>query len=143
MKRMLAVALLVGTLNTIAQERLNNWAFGPFIRPVNVNPVLSPNPKSVFLDPMSNSRVAWEANDVFNPAATVRNNKIYVFYRAEDKSGTGIGERTSRLGIAESKDGITMTRRPSPVLFPTNDSQKEFEWPGGCEDPRIAVTEEG
>jgi predicted GH43/DUF377 family glycosyl hydrolase len=144
MKRMLAVVLLlVGALNTIAQERLNNWALGPFIRPANANPVLSPNPKSVFLDPMSNSRVAWEANDVFNPAATVRNHKIYILYRAEDKSGTGIGERTSRLGIAESNDGITMKRWPSPVLFPTNDSQKEFEWPGGCEDPRIAVTEEG
>jgi predicted GH43/DUF377 family glycosyl hydrolase len=28
-------------------------------------------------------------------------------------------------------------------MFPANDSQKEFEWPGGCEDPRVAVTANG
>ena len=144
MKQLLAAALLLaGSFNSIAQEQLPHWAFGPFIRPANVNPVLSPNPKSVFPDPMSTTRVAWEANDVFNPAAIVRNNKIYVLYRAEDRSGKGIGARTSRLGIAESNNGINMKRRATPVLFPANDSQKEFEWPGGCEDPRIAVTEEG
>ena len=27
--------------------------------------------------------------------------------------------------------------------YPDNDSQKELEWPGGCEDPRIAVTDDG
>ena len=144
MKRLFAAALLLaGHITSIAQDQLPNWAFGPFIRPANVNPVLSPNPKSVFPDPMSNTQVAWEANDVFNPAAAVMNNKIYVLYRAEDRSGKGIGERTSRLGIAESNNGIKMKRRPAPVLFPANDNQKEFEWPGGCEDPRIAVTEEG
>ena len=70
-------------------------------------------------------------------------NKIYVLYRAEDRSGVGIGMRTSRLGLAESTDGITMKRRPAPVMFPGNDSQKEFEWPGGCEDPRIVETVKG
>ncbi|KAA6310832.1 1 4-beta-mannosyl-N-acetylglucosamine phosphorylase [termite gut metagenome] len=28
-------------------------------------------------------------------------------------------------------------------MYPTEDSAKEYEWPGGCEDPRIAVTKEG
>src|SRR5688572_10125233 len=101
MKRMLAVVLLLaGSIHAIAQDTLPRWAFGPFVRPANANPVLAPNPKSVFFDPMSKTSVAWESNDVFNPAATVKNNKIYVLYRAEDKSGKGIGERTSRLGIA-------------------------------------------
>lgn len=141
---MLATALLLtGSIISFAQDKLPDWAFGPFVRPANVNPVLSPNTKSVFLDPMSNTNVAWEASDVFNPAATIMNNKIYVLYRAEDKSGIGIGKRTSRLGMAESKDGIKMKRRATPVLFPADDNQKEFEWPGGCEDPRIAVTEDG
>jgi predicted GH43/DUF377 family glycosyl hydrolase len=144
MKRTLATALLLaGSINAMAQTPLPDWAFGPFVRPANANPVLAPDPKSVFTDPMSNTKIAWEANDVFNPAATIKNNKIYVLYRAEDKSGKGIGERTSRLGIAESTNGINMKRRSTPVLFPANDNQKEFEWPGGCEDPRIAVTEEG
>ncbi|MFT3902677.1 MAG: glycoside hydrolase family 130 protein [Niabella sp.] len=92
---------------------------------------------------MSQKKLAWEASDVFNPAAAVKNNKIYVLYRAEDESGKGIGKRTSRLGIAESKDGIKMKRSSKPVFYPAEDGQKELEWPGGCEDPRIAVTEDG
>ena len=137
--------LLFGSVRTIAQqdEKMPSWTFGPFVRPANVNPILSPRPQSKFLDPMSKKQVAWEASDVFNPAAAIKQNKIYVLYRAEDRSGVGIGMRTSRLGLAESTDGITMKRRPAPVLFPGNDSQKEFEWPGGCEDPRIAMTAAG
>jgi predicted GH43/DUF377 family glycosyl hydrolase len=126
-----------------AGAKLPSWAFGPFIRPPGVNPVLSPLEKSSFIDPMTNKAVAWESNDVFNPAATIINNKIAVIYRAEDKSGVAIGMRTSRLGLALSSNGTTMKRRYTPVFYPDNDSQKEFEWPGGCEDPRIAVTEDG
>jgi len=126
-----------------AGAKLPSWAFGPFIRPPGVNPVLSPLEKSTFIDPMTNTPVAWESNDVFNPAATIINNKIAVLYRAEDKLGVGIGMRTSRLGLALSANGTTMKRRSTPVLYPDNDSQKAFEWPGGCEDPRIAVTEDG
>jgi predicted GH43/DUF377 family glycosyl hydrolase len=137
-----ALAALLTTAS-IAQEKLPGWALGPFIRPANGNPVLAPAPQSTFIDPMSQEAIAWEANDVFNPAATVKDSKIYVLYRAEDRSGKGIGERTSRLGLAESTDGIAMKRRPAPVLFPANDDQKAFEWPGGCEDPRVAVTEDG
>ena len=139
------LSLLFGSVTTIAQqdEQLPSWTFGPFVRPANVNPIISPRPQSKFLDPMSKKQVAWEASDVFNPAAAIKQNKIYVLYRAEDRSGVGIGMRTSRLGMAESTDGITMKRRPTPVLFPGNDSQKEFEWPGGCEDPRIALTAAG
>lgn len=139
----LAFFLLTSIFSIAQQTTLPSWAFGPFIRPQGKNPVLSPQPQSKFLDPMSNKETAWEANDVFNPAATIKDNKIYVLYRAEDKSGIAIGTRTSRLGLAETTDGITMKRRSSPVMFPANDNQKEFEWPGGCEDPRVAVTEDG
>ena len=63
--------------------------------------------------------VHWEALHTFNPAAMVRNGKIYVLYRAEDDTGEmGIGLHTSRLGLAESGDGIHFTRRPEPVLYP-------------------------
>ena len=136
--------LLLCSLSCIAQQgQMPSWTLGPFVRPANVNPIISPRPSSKFLDPMSKKQVAWEASDVFNPAAAIRQNKIYVLYRAEDRSGMGIGMRTSRIGLAESTNGITMKRRPVPVMFPGNDTQKEFEWPGGCEDPRIAMTAEG
>lgn len=87
--------------------------------------------------------MAWESNDTFNPGAAVKDDKVVLLYRSEDKSGVAIGERTSRLGYAESSDGLHFTRSTTPVLYPGNDSQKEFEWPGGCEDPRVAVTEDG
>ena len=122
---------------------LPDWAFGGFERPKNVNPVISPIANTSFTDPMTGKKIAWESNDAFNPGATIKNGKVVVLYRAEDKSGVGIGERTSRLGYAESSDGIVMKRRPEPVMYPGNDSQKEFEWPGGCEDPRVAMTDRG
>ena len=144
MKKLIFVLIL---FNTAYAQKNNNplpaWAFGGFIRPKNVNPVISPNPASVFTDPITHDTTRWEANDAFNPAAAIKDGKVVVLYRAEDKSGVGIGERTSRLGYAESMDGIHMKRSPKPVFYPANDSQKEFEWPGGCEDPRVAVTEGG
>lgn len=80
----------------------------------------------------------------FNPAAIVRNGKIHVLYRAEEKLGEKeIGGHTSRLGLALSEDGINFSRLPEPVFFPTEDNQKEFEWTGGTEDPRIVETEGG
>jgi beta-1,2-mannosidase len=119
------------------------WAFGKFVRPAGVNPIISPNKKSWFNDPVSGRAVAWEANDTFNPAAALKNGKIVVLYRAEDLYGIGIGFRTSRLGYAESIDGLHFKRSDSPVLYPNTDDEKKYEWPGGCEDPRVAVTANG
>ena len=123
--------------------RLPDWAFGGFERPENVNPVISPIDNTCFYCPLTEDSVAWESNDTFNPAATIYDEKIVVLYRAEDKSGIGIGRRTSRLGYATSVDGVTFQRRSTPVFYPDNDLQKSLEWPGGCEDPRIAVTVDG
>jgi predicted GH43/DUF377 family glycosyl hydrolase len=133
------------SISTSAQNKniLPDWAFGGFVRPPGVNPVISPDSGTTFRDPMTNADVPWESNDTFNPAATVKDDKIVVLYRAEDKSGVKIGRRTSRLGYAISTDGVHFTRKTEPVLYPGNDDQKEFEWPGGCEDPRAAVTEDG
>lgn len=36
-----------------------------------------------------------------------------------------------------------MKRMASPVLFPAEDNFKDQDWPGGCEDPRVAMTEDG
>ncbi|OUP14700.1 hypothetical protein B5F32_19690 [Parabacteroides distasonis] len=119
------------------------WALGDFVRPEGVNPVITPNPESKFDCPMRKAPVNWEESDTFNPAAVVKDGKICVLYRAEDNSATGIGKRTSRIGLAESVDGVTMERHATPIMFPAEDNMKEFEWQGGCEDPRVAVTEDG
>jgi predicted GH43/DUF377 family glycosyl hydrolase len=92
---------------------------------------------------MCRQNIAWEAGDTFNPAATVYKGKVVVLYRAEDNSAIGIGSRTSRLGYAYSNDGLHFKRLLVPVLYPADDSQKKWEYPGGCEDPRIAMTEDG
>lgn len=117
---------------------------GPFSKPRAANPVIAPNPASTFLSPVNDSTVRWEEYATFNPAAVVRAGKVYLLYRAEDASGDAeIGHHTSRLGLAESSDGLHFTRRPTPVLYPARDDQTRYEWPGGVEDPRIVETEDG
>ncbi|MEO5908750.1 MAG: glycoside hydrolase family 130 protein [Ginsengibacter sp.] len=129
--------------NAQSANTLPSWAFGGFVRPQNINPIISPDSAAIFLDPMTRKMNTWESDNTFNPAASIKEGKIIVLYRAEDNSGNGIGFHTSRIGYAESDDGVHFIRKKIPVLFPANDSQKEFEWPGGCEDPRVAVTENG
>lgn len=143
-KTMLA-AVILGCCACAEQQPpgLPDWAWGEFKRPEGVNPVISPDASTRFYCPVTGDSVAWETNDTFNPAATVYNGKVVVLYRAEDDFGNGIGQRTSRLGYASSDDGLHFTREAAPVFYPDNDSQRESEWPGGCEDPRVAMTEDG
>lgn len=126
-----------------SNNQLPDWALGGFVRPEGVNPVITPSTGSTFDCPMRKTSVGWEESDTFNPAAVVKDGKICVLYRAEDNSAVGIGKRTSRIGLAESTDGTTLLRRPAPVMYPAEDNAKEYEWEGGCEDPRVAVTEDG
>lgn len=132
--------------NCVAQTNkekvLPYWAFVGFAR-TSANPIITPDSNSAFLDPISNNVVNLEGNYTLNPAAVLKDGKVIVLYRSEDKTGTEIGTRTSRRGLAESIDGIHFKRKSVSVLFPANNYQKEFEWPGGCEDPRVAVAEKG
>jgi len=130
------------TAQNMVQNALPAWAMGGFVRPAFINPIISPK-NSVFTDPILHKPIHWESNDTFNPGAGVFKDKILVLYRAEDHSGIGIGFRTSRLGMATSLDGMHFTRRSLPVFFPGEDSVKKYEWPGGCEDPRLAQAEDG
>ena len=141
-KLWLAAAILFAS--ALQAQELENWEIGPFTRPAIGNPVITPRPESIFSDPILKKPVHWEALHTFNPAAIVRDGKVYVLYRAEDDSGAmEIGGHTSRLGLAESKDGITFTRRPDPVFYPADDAQLAREWPGGVEDPRIVEKDDG
>ncbi len=80
---------------------------------------------------------------MFNPAAARRGERVCLVYRAEDGLGAGLGAHTSRLGLAESADGLHFARYPAPVLYPADDAQKRYSWPGGAEDPRLVETEDG
>jgi predicted GH43/DUF377 family glycosyl hydrolase len=121
-------------------QRATSWQIGSFNRPVSA-PVITPDKSALFDDPIRHAPVHWEALHTFNPAAIVRDGKIFVLYRAEDDTGEmQIGLHTSRLGLASSTDGVTFTRMPEPVFYPAPDAQQSREWPGGVEDPRIVET---
>lgn len=76
---------------------------------------------------LSPQGAGWESAGTFNPAVVIHSGKFVMLYRAQDKQGT------SRLGYAESADGIHFTRRSEPVLSPETDYEKD----GGVEDPRL------
>src|SRR4051812_9482993 len=87
---------------TVASDS-TSWALLPFVKVDSVNPVLTPG-AGAFMDPIWKKKVAWEEKDVFNPAIVVKDGKIYMLYRAQDKIGKPGG--TSRIGLAESEDGF-------------------------------------
>ena len=70
----------------------------------------------------------FDASATFNPAAVVKNGRVYLFYRAQE-----VWFGTSVIGLAVSDDGLHFTKMEEPVVVP------EYSWeiPGGCEDPRI------
>lgn len=125
----------------IKQEDDESWLMSPFEKQNEVNPVLEPLTTTEFLCPVRGHTVSWEAKDIFNPTALVRDGKIHLLYRAEDEDGEFMG--TSRIGLATSDDGVTFVREAKPIFYPDNDSVNNYEWEGGCEDPRIVEDENG
>lgn len=108
------VLLLLALLAALAAQEAGRVPFGPWRR-MSDTPVIAPRGNG------------WEAAGTFNPAVVMRGDKIVMLYRAQDKQGA------SRLGYAESADGIHFTRRDEPVLSP----KEEYEKDGGVEDPRL------
>src|SRR5712671_3031609 len=88
--------------------------FGPLHR-LTPEPALSPQGSG------------FESAGVFNPAVVKKDGRFVMLYRAQDASGT------SRIGYAESGDGVHFTRRAEPVLSP----EAAYEKNGGVEDPRL------
>ncbi len=109
-RRLGLLFLLASGLFLSAQE----WRVRPWPR-VSDNPIISPRGNS------------WESAGTFNPAVILHNGKLVMLYRAQDKLGT------SRLGYAESSDGVHFTRASQPVLSP----EAAYEKDGGVEDPRL------
>ena len=142
-REFLLLSLLMISVLTATAQTDKSWAWTGFHRPPGINPVISPDTSSVFLCPMSNTPISWEYSDTFNPAATIINDRVAVLYRAEDRLAQGIGRRTSRIGYASSADGLHFQRHGAPVMYPGDDSQAENEIPGGCEDPRVCMAEDG
>lgn len=120
----------------------SGWQIGPFER-LSQEPVIRPS-DAKFTDPVTGQQVSWEKLHTFNPAATVHDGKVCVLYRAEDDSGAmEIGGHVSRIGLAESRDGVHFSRLPAPVFYPAKDDQRAREEEGGTEDPRVVQSADG
>jgi beta-1,2-mannosidase len=105
---------LLALLLALASQDSASLPFGTWRR-VSDSPVISPQGDG------------WESAGTFNPSVILKDGKIVMLYRAQDKGGT------SSLGYAESRDGVRFTRRSQPVLSP----EKDYEKNGGVEDPRL------
>lgn len=124
-----------------------DWPLGPFSK--RKTPILTPNAKATFICPISGKSVKWEEQNVYNPAAVVCEDKVYLLYRADDMDDMddmveyGSWNRSCRTGLAVSKDGRQFSRMPEPVIYPDNDNCKAYEWVGGVEDIHITEDEAG
>ena len=106
------LVVIAGALLSLAVARGGSF---PKLHRLSNYPILSPQGDS------------WESAGVFNPTVVEDNGKYVMLYRAQDKNGT------SRLGYAESTDGIHFHRRSDPAFSP----EADFERDGGVEDPRL------
>ncbi len=142
--------------NDSLEQTTQPWHFPYFKKVDSLNPILSPSSELTFTDPITGTIKKWEERNVLNPTAVVRNDSVFMLYRAQDSLGT------SRIGLAVSTDGLHFIKMPSPVFFPDLDAMKVFEWNyqkndidatlaeacnscyfDGVEDPRIIENEDG
>src|ERR1700704_3128437 len=93
------VVLLLGAMFGTAAIAVEKWPFERWRRASEV-PILAPQGNG------------WESAGTFNPAVVEYNGKFVMLYRAQDAAGT------SRLGYAESRDGIHFERRAEPAFVP-------------------------
>ncbi|MEY8020060.1 glycoside hydrolase family 130 protein [Muriicola sp. SD30] len=107
------------------------------------NPILQADSTALFNDPIDKTVVQWQKADVFNPGAIVRNDTVFLLFRAEDDPTAILGGRTSRIGLAYSTDGIHFSKYDDPVLYPDNDDFAIWDQPGGVEDPRVVELPDG
>jgi len=106
---LVACTLLTSLIAQTTLPALSDW------RRVSDTPILAPQGNR------------WESAGTFNPSVVRYHDKFVMLYRAQDQTGT------SRLGYAESSDGIHFQRRSQPVFSP----QTGYEKDGGVEDPRL------
>ena len=132
----LATEVMAGPASGPVPASAAEWQLLPFQKVDAANPILSPRAESEFNCPL-HGLVHWEESHVFNPAAVVRDGKVWLLYRAQDRTGV------SRLGLAWSEDGVRFSRYPAPVVFPAHDAMEAYESVGGCEDPRLVEDNQG
>jgi predicted GH43/DUF377 family glycosyl hydrolase len=108
-RALLIKSLIVATAYAASADRLSVTA-----RRISDQPLLRPGHD-------------WSEFALFNPAAIEVGNKTVLLFRAQDRN------HMSRIGYAESSDGLQFSVKPEPVLSP----EADYERGGGVEDPRV------
>jgi predicted GH43/DUF377 family glycosyl hydrolase len=85
------------------------------------------NAERLSQEPLLGPGRGWSEFGLFNPTAIKTGDKTVLLFRAQDRN------HTSRIGYAESTDGLHFKIRPEPVLSP----ETAYEKGGGLEDPRV------
>ncbi len=98
------------------------WPIGK-VKKYRKNPVLNPYRSNKF-----------ESAATYNGTALKENNKVYLYYRAEQHY---YNDYISSIGMAVSKNGLEFERKKEPVIKPERRYEKR-----GCEDPRITKIED-
>lgn len=120
----------------------SHWDISTIYKPKE-NPILSSDSTYIFKNPLDDKLVRWQKAEVFNPAVIMRKGKVKMLFRAEDNPKAMLGHRTSRIGLATSRDGFHFKKYKKPVLFPAQDSFQKYDSVGGCEDPRVVQAPTG
>jgi predicted GH43/DUF377 family glycosyl hydrolase len=105
------------TINSTQNESNYTAPYFPLLdfTPSSHNPILGPNKGS-----------GWESAYLYNPAAILLDDKIFLLYRAQNES------LVSAIGLAWSNNGWNFTRYTKPVVQPS-----EWYETHGTEDPRV------
>ena len=89
------ILLAACTSSPNENKNITDWA--PSFHKVDIaNPILVPDTSSRFFCPLQNDSVAWEAKNVLNPTALVKDGKVFLLYRAQDSA------MTSRIGLRKN-----------------------------------------
>lgn len=140
---------------TVLANSADSWTLDGFVKQDAINPILKPSDTLFFFCPLNKKEVKWQERNVLNPSAIVKDDMVYLFYRAQDAKGT------SRIGLATSEDGLNFKKDKFPVFYPDQDEMISYEWNykkikgesldqecnscyfDGVEDPRIIESENG
>ena len=88
-KRLLLYVFLVAIGCCVqAQEK---WDLGTFVK-TKENPIVKADSTLSFFCPVKKEQVKWQKADVFNPAAIVKDGKVYLFTRSEDNPKAILGD---------------------------------------------------
>jgi hypothetical protein len=105
--------VVVGPTET---DGVPDWGLGPFVRDEGAD-FIKTDANSIFKCPVRKSDVRWEEQAVLCAGAVVKDNKVYILYRAEDSTlsqpAARIMSRSFRIWCLSAANGGSITAAPT------------------------------